>query len=784
MLSLILYGRNDNHGHNLHKRAAISLNCMAELMAGTDDEILFVDYNTPDTLPTFPEAIADTLTTAAKRYLRILRVRPHHHDPIRNRTHLNVCEPVARNAALRRANPTNSWVLSTNPDMVLVPRPDRCPLSEIVATLPEACHHLPRFELPQAIWEECDRSDPAGTIAFLAEKGARLHLHHVVEGSPPARFDNHGDFQLIPRTALETIHGFDERMLNGWIVDSNLAKRLLIHLGPPQSLETRLLGFHCDHTRGGGILHGHNHTENDYWSFYRDITEDKLPHQADSWGLANTELEEIRLRHRTFTVSGFLANVLPPPERTPTFSTYRPDCPDMAGYDPHHTLPFLVDLLVHQPRDRQLAWFGTRTDMLGLAQRAWKNMAFQGSFEANNNIALKTANILVFEFGRPEETQQRSLAGWSQTDLDALAPVHDTFLRMVDIEQDRISKGLSPRMVITINAIHNRFETMVNACLNSSRTPFSGRVRHGTVTPSGQLPLRLTPHDLAAWLQTHMQRAQPVPVTEAVRLSSVIEGILRGSPTAWQEDLAGRAGEAVLAALSFPPLTERYPEETLCAARNRVTELRPSTRLISQLAIPLLTKRPGPLEAPSRLAGAEDWEDRTWLDLNRRYLSGTFAANLFRRTQDTFSAVHIAATARHIGVADQDKKALVTTLIPHLPDILSRHMKKVSLLGHTKDLDGIHIPNRMNGLDRCPDQEVFDLVITRHTDTAQLVAPGGILVVVQNVRLDQAIQPPELLGWTLLDPAPIGVSTLTLDLMVNDDMTLAATWFFQRSDIQ
>ncbi|NKD56072.1 MULTISPECIES: hypothetical protein [unclassified Haematospirillum] len=783
MLSLILYGRNDSHGYNLHKRAAISLNCLAEMLGDPDDEIIFVDYNTPDTLPTFPEAIADTLTTAAKRYLRILRVRPHHHDPIRDRTHMNVCEPVARNAALRRANPANPWVLSTNTDMVLVPRPDMCPLSEIVATLPEACHHLPRFELPQAIWEECDRSNPAGTIAFLAEKGARLHLHHVVEGSLPARFDNHGDFQLIPRTALETIHGFDERMLNGWIVDSNLAKRLLIHLGPPQSLETRLLGFHCDHTRGGGILHEHNHAENDYWSFYRDITEAKLPHQADSWGLANTELEEIRLRHRTFTVSGFLTNVLPPPERTPTFSTYRPDYPDMAGYNPHHALPFLVDLLVHLPRDCHLAWFGTRTDMLDLAQTAWKDMAFQGSFDTNNNTALETANIFVFEFGRTEETQERNPAGWNETDLDALAPVHDTFLRMVDIEQNRISKGLSPRMVITINAIHNRFETMVNACINSARSPFSGRVRHGTVLPSGQLPLRLAPRDLAAWLQLHMQRAQPVPVTEAVRLSSVLEGILEGSPTVWQEDLAGHAGEAILAALSFPPLTRRYREDTLCAARNRVTDLRPSTRLIPRLAIPLLTKRPGPLEAPSRLAGAEDWEDHTWLDLNRRYLSGTCAANLFRRTQEIFSAVHIVATARHTGVADQNKKALITNPIPHLPDILSRHMKQVSLLGHARDSDNIYVPDRINGLDTCPDQETFDLVITNNTESARLVTPGGILVIVQNVRLDQTIPPPELPGWRLLAPAPVGVSALTLDLMVKDDMTLAATWFFQRSDI-
>ena len=62
MLSVILYGRNDSYGYNLHKRAAISLNCIAEMLSGEHDEIIFVDYNTPNDLPTFIEAIYDTLT--------------------------------------------------------------------------------------------------------------------------------------------------------------------------------------------------------------------------------------------------------------------------------------------------------------------------------------------------------------------------------------------------------------------------------------------------------------------------------------------------------------------------------------------------------------------------------------------------------------------------------------------------------------------------------------------------------------------------------------------------
>ena len=79
LFSVILYGRNDSHGYNLHKRAAISFNALAEVMSDPDDEILFVDYNTPDDHPTFPEAIHDTLTDKAKKVMRILRVRPDQH---------------------------------------------------------------------------------------------------------------------------------------------------------------------------------------------------------------------------------------------------------------------------------------------------------------------------------------------------------------------------------------------------------------------------------------------------------------------------------------------------------------------------------------------------------------------------------------------------------------------------------------------------------------------------------------------------------------------------------
>jgi hypothetical protein len=101
MISAILYGRNDKYGYNLHKRAALSFNCIAEVLDETD-EIIFVDYNTPNDFPTFPEAIQDTLTKRARELLRVLRVRPFIHDRFKSKTPLLALEPIARNVAVGR----------------------------------------------------------------------------------------------------------------------------------------------------------------------------------------------------------------------------------------------------------------------------------------------------------------------------------------------------------------------------------------------------------------------------------------------------------------------------------------------------------------------------------------------------------------------------------------------------------------------------------------------------------------------------------------------------------
>ncbi|MGH3110442.1 MAG: hypothetical protein ACRDQT_05940 [Gaiellaceae bacterium] len=244
MISVIVHGRNDAHGYNLHRRVALSLNCLAEVLTDDDDEIVFVDYNTPDQLPTLVEALADTLTERCLARVRLLRVPARLHvQRFAERTHLPVVEPVSRNVAARRANPSNRWLLSTTTDMILLPLRAKS-LSEICAGLADGFYGLPRFELPEWVWEHLPRADPQVALAEIRRLGPTLRLDEKTVSHPEIRYDAPGDFQLVLREDFFAVDGFDEEMVLGWHVDSNLSKRLLLHRGSIETLEDAVAGYH------------------------------------------------------------------------------------------------------------------------------------------------------------------------------------------------------------------------------------------------------------------------------------------------------------------------------------------------------------------------------------------------------------------------------------------------------------------------------------------------------------------------------------------------------------
>jgi hypothetical protein len=509
MISVILYGRNDSYGYNLHKRAALSINCIAEVLTGPSDEIVFVDYNTPDDYPTFPEAIEDTLTDAAKAKLRILRARSSIHSRYAARTHLQALEPVARNIALRRSNPANEWVLSTNTDILLVPR-NGSSLTDLVKGLPDGHYGTARLELPESLWESLDRKAPADCIARLRVWGPRAYLNEVVYSVPYTLFDGPGDFQLIKRSDLFAIHGFDERMALGWHVDSNLAHRLKLLRGVVQSVLDKVYAYHCDHTRQITPAHKRERLENDVHRFIHEVTDPVLSFQADTWGVPDEKIEEIRLdenrRHRFFSI---VQEIVPAPSKTEHVSSRAPDAFPNFSYVPAHVLNFLVDLFLALPSDTRIGWCGVRGDLFRLTSAAVERSGFvsrlsidQGSAQLAESAPatilredewLATADILVFEFGAKSQdgrsdADATTATSLSESDTQHLIRVRSTFLRAVDNERERLrSAGKAPRRFIGVNCIHNFMESVFNDSVGITLTPFSTRVRHGFVIENENL---------------------------------------------------------------------------------------------------------------------------------------------------------------------------------------------------------------------------------------------------------------------------------------------------------
>jgi hypothetical protein len=478
MLSLVLYGRNDNYGYNLHKRAALSLNCMAEVLNGKTDEIIFVDYNTPDDFPTFPEALADTLTEKARSLLRIIRVRPEiHRQRFESRTHLKAVESVSRNVAIRRSNPANPWILSTNTDMIFVPRRESS-LTEAVAPFGDGFYCAPRIEIPETLWESYDRLDPAGVIAETRHWGSAAHLDEIVYGSDTILYDGPGDFQLILRRDLFEIHGFHEGMLLGWHLDSNIFKRLgFIHKSIGDAAQA-VFGYHCDHTRQVTPAHAHKSPENDQTRFVDGVTSAHLPEQSESWGLADLELEEVSLDrsvNRTFRRALSLA--ISEPLALPLRAYYQSTAYDKTSAEPEHVLPFLLDIFSNFPRNENVLWLGQRGRLFELFRRCWSEIGFVGQIIVDKDSDAKLekfdgVSAFIFNFGSPDLLVGEEGAFVKERFLDAA----------IGEVRYQNSDGV-PRRFVGVNAIHNRFEGLIVGNIGCAKTPFSTRLRHGFLLP-------------------------------------------------------------------------------------------------------------------------------------------------------------------------------------------------------------------------------------------------------------------------------------------------------------
>jgi hypothetical protein len=497
MLSVVLYGRNDSHGYNLHKRAAISFNAIAELLQEKNDEIVFVDYNTPNDFPTFPEAIFDTFTEKCRKLLRIIRVRPKYHTRFKGMTDLVAIEPISRNVGFRRTNPANKWILSTNTDMIFVPHAPHKSLDDVVRDLPDGYYGLPRFELPDLMWESLDRMDGKGNMEKLAHWGKRYHIDEIIEKPPEILFDAPGDFQLFTRKDIHAIDGFDERYVLGWHLDSNVSKRFSLIYGKLHSLQDRLSGWHCNHTRTQTIAHKSGRRGNDLEEVSTYVVRPELPHQHEDWGLGGETLEEINFDiPLTQKLTQALDRVIADTRETPYFQPFiASDCLPCPS---SHLKPYIADILYTYPRDIQIGYVGYDQEQFKAFYEVWKALGFTGPLvlvgpddlrgfsdiaapqkmeeisieDADERCGLFVGDYIVLPYekaGEEDARNKRTLAAIRQ---------------LIFLERKRSSdKDHVPRKFIVLNGVQWPVAQLLQQYTNMQENPFGTRIRHGTVVP-------------------------------------------------------------------------------------------------------------------------------------------------------------------------------------------------------------------------------------------------------------------------------------------------------------
>lgn len=700
MITVVVYGRNDHHGYNFHKRAAISLNCLAELLTDPDDEILFADYNTPNDYPTLVEAIRDTLTDRCRRLLRVLRIRPDVHERFRDRTHLEVVESVSRNAAVRRSNPANRWILSTNTDMIFVARDSRRSLSDIAAARPDGFYQLPRFEIPETLWESLDRRDPRGIIETVRRWGTDLHLNEVVHTDAFARFDGIGDCQLLLRKDLFAIHGFHEGMLVGWNVDMNLCRRLRRIHDETGSLLEDLFGYHCDHTRKPTAALGATAIQNDPQVFIAGVVRPDVPEQAETWGLAGEAIEEHRgsdLPADRYVAA--LGRGLPPLGQP--YSQAHNDCGAFLGlsYPPEHVLPYASDHLATLPQDAEVGIVGGAATIVRLLATLWRGMGGRGRIlvpEALGDLVPALDDPAAAEAVPLEELHRR--AGLFVVDLslepgdlptDPVRSSHDLspaararlgrvkgcFNRLVTLER-RVPVGAGRRKFVCLNAINTHFGLLARTELLFTWTPFTTRVCFGPVRPDEQpvAPARSGTGSLRS-LETALGRRFAIDPWELNMLRGDVAAIVAAA--AGGHGLDGiephRFSAPLLAQLSAQDAEAALGLDaaTLADLHREVGRRRPSVALRPRID-PRFAAPDGAAPervAFSKLAAVEDWESAAWRVWAERltreglgYIVSTY--NYFKRSRGVWERAQYLYALEALGALRLDARIAVLSPAP------------------------------------------------------------------------------------------------------------------------
>ena len=268
--SVVILTKNDNYGKNLNHRAKMCINSMVENF----DEVVVVDWKTRNGQSLLSNIINEVPHIGKIKSIQVsselLKEKyPHFYR-------WNILEAVGRNVGIRRA--TGDWIASSNIDIV---------------TTPLDLSLLKSGEFYTTARKDIEEGFHLGILDYKQLRNHLLENRNSYHQKPT--IDNSsdkwslvvccGDFQIGERQTWEKMKGFEQSVLYGCGIDTNIMKKASFHT------DIKILPydvFHLNHGKGGERFDGE---ETPPMSNQQDIIQNFLETtNPENWGLNDEDL--------------------------------------------------------------------------------------------------------------------------------------------------------------------------------------------------------------------------------------------------------------------------------------------------------------------------------------------------------------------------------------------------------------------------------------------------------------------------------------------------------------
>jgi hypothetical protein len=268
--SVILTSRNDNYGGNLHKRTTMALLSLIE----NHDEVIFVDWKTKNGEGVISNIKHKLPQTGKLKYIQVPKEFLKEKYP--EIADYSMIESIGRNIGLRRAS--HDYIISTNIDIVTTPIEDSILKEDVFYTVPrrdvDESFHLSFNDynsLYKSLWDNRD--------------GYRTKERFKSETDKWSLINCCGDYQIGHKNIWNQMKGFEESILFGCGIDTNVMKKASLYSNI-QVLDHYI--FHLNHGKSGDRDEDESVPPmSDQNSIIRDFTNTTNP---DDWGMYNENL--------------------------------------------------------------------------------------------------------------------------------------------------------------------------------------------------------------------------------------------------------------------------------------------------------------------------------------------------------------------------------------------------------------------------------------------------------------------------------------------------------------